>query len=164
MRRFTEMIDHSSPSFSTKSVARVKKISAHHTSRVPRKALTLKIFSLFGYLSFRGLMRDLLGGLTCPRLISFGKVSLRLLGRALLAIWTLAGNVTCTFKGLQNPASMHLLRNRCHSSIALELWILKVRIMSRFPLFYISEAMKSLTDNKSLHPCGWTEELIMPPV
>ena len=85
MRRFTEMIDYSSPCFSAKSVARVKKISAHHTSRVPRKALTLNLFSLFGYLSFRGLMRDLLGGLTCPRLISFGKVSLRLLGRALLA-------------------------------------------------------------------------------
>ena len=89
IRRFAETIDDSSPCFSAKSVAWVKKISAHHTSRVPRKALTSNLFSLFGYLSFRGLMRDLLGGLTCPRLISFGKVSLRLLGRALLASWTL---------------------------------------------------------------------------
>ena len=86
MRRFTEMIDYSSPFFSAKSVARVKKISAHHTSGVPRKALTLNLLLLFEYFSFRGLMRDLLGGLTCPRLISFGKVSQRLLGLALLAI------------------------------------------------------------------------------
>ena len=86
MRRFTEMIDYSSPCFSAKSVARVKKIRAHHTFRVQRKALTSNLFPLFGYLSFRGLMRDLLGGLTCPRLISFGKVSLRLLGSALLAM------------------------------------------------------------------------------
>ena len=86
MRRFTKMIDYSSPCFSAKSVARVKKISAHHTFRVQRKALTSNLFSFFGYLSFRGLMRGLLGGFTCPRLISFGKGSLRLLGRALLAI------------------------------------------------------------------------------
>ena len=89
IRRFTETIDYSSPCFSAKSVAWVKKISAHHTFRVPRKAPTSNHFSLFGYLSFRGLMRDSLGGLTCPRLISFGKVSVRLLGRALLASWTL---------------------------------------------------------------------------
>ena len=52
------------------------------------------------------------------------------------------GNVTCTLIGLQNPASMH-------ASIALELWVLKVGIISRFPLFYTSEGMKSLTNNKS---------------
>ena len=89
IRRFTETIDDSSSSFSAKFVAWVKKISAHHTFRVPRKALTSNLFSLFGYLSFRRLMIHSLGGLTCPRLISFGKVSLRLLGRALLASWTL---------------------------------------------------------------------------
>ena len=59
------------------------------------------------------------------------------------------GNVTYTFI-------------RLHASIALESWILKVRIIHRFPLFYTSKGMKSLTDIKSLHPCGWTEELSMP--
>ena len=59
------------------------------------------------------------------------------------------GNVTYTFV-------------RLHASTALESWILKVRIIHRFPLFYTSKGMKSLTDIKSLHPCGWTEELSMP--
>ena len=54
--------------------------------------------------------------------------------------------------------------NFFHASIALELWTLKVRIMPCFPLFYISEGtVKSLKDNTSLHPCGGTEELGMPP-
>ena len=70
------------------------------------------------------------------------------------------GNVTCTLMGYKilrvciSLETVVIHGNFFHAFIALELWILKVGIMYRFPLFYIYEGMKSLTNNKSLHPCG----------
>ena len=131
------MIDDSSPCFSAKSVAWVKKISAHHTFRVPRKALTSNLFSL-GWWEIH--LEDWL--------VQEGESKIT---------WT------CTSRLMNTDGNVTYTFVRLHASIALESWILKVRIIHRFPLFYTSKGMKSLTDIKSLHPCGWTEELSMPP-
>lgn len=81
---------------------RCNKLTYFHNNR-SSCTLTLDTHCRCGYLSFRELMRDSLGGLTCSRRpISFGKVSLRLFGvRLFMRI------------RLRNLKSMHTLWNRC---------------------------------------------------